>query len=155
MIFTPHTQAVLRLLKKVAPNLTEDFSGLGIVFYRSLQALPYLPLEVAGDERFALPISGLDAVGDVLARTARRSTHWHDGFHLVHIDQLRLTHLCQFISPPLPRAGESVPKASGARHMTALLASRVDGVAATGILTKERVASIYESGVLTMSGQIK
>lgn len=39
--------------------------------------------------------------------------------------------------------------------MTALLASRVDGVVATGILTKERVASIYESGVLTMSEQIK
>lgn len=152
---TPHTQAVMRLLTQVTQNLTEDFSGLGVVFYGSLQTLPFLPLEVGGDERFELPISGLDAMADVLARTARRSTHWHDGFHLVHIDQLRLTHLCQFISPPLPRAGESVPQASGARHMTALLASRVDGVVATGILTKERVASIYESGVLTMSEQIK
>lgn len=148
---TPQAQTALRLLTHITSKLTEDFSGLGIVLYDSLVALPYLPLEVGGDERFDLPVSGLDAVGDVLARTARRSTRWHDGFHLLHAHPLRLTHLCQFISPPLPKAGDLVPRASGARHMTALLASRVAGIVAVGILTQERVASIYESGVLTRS----
>jgi hypothetical protein len=117
----------------------------------SLRALPFLPLEVGGDEMFNLPVSGLDAVGEVLAHTAKRSTHWHDGFHLLQADPLRLTHLCQFISPPLPKAGDSVPRASGARHMTALLASRVAGIVAVAILTQERVASIYEAGTRTKS----
>lgn len=148
---TPQVQAATRLLSQISRKLTEDFSGLGIVFYDSLLALPFLPLEAGGDESFELPVCGLDAVGDVLARTARRSTRWHDGFHLLHTDPFRLTHLCQFISPPLPKAGELVPRASGARHMTALLASRVGGIVAVAILTQERVASIYESGVLTRS----
>jgi hypothetical protein len=148
---TPQAQVALRLLTLITRKLTDDFSGLGIVIYDSLRALPFLPLEVGGDEMFNLPVSGLDAVGEVLAHTAKRSTHWHDGFHLLQADPLRLTHLCQFISPPLPKAGDSVPRASGARHMTALLASRVAGIVAVAILTQERVASIYEAGTRTKS----
>ncbi len=148
---TPQAQAALRLLTLITRKVPEDFSGVGIVIYDSLLALPFLPLDVGEVERFNLPVSGLDAVGDVLARTARRSTHWHDGFHFLHAESLRLTHLCQFISPPLPNAGDLVPRASGARHMTGLLASRVAGIVAVAILTQERVASIYESGDLTKS----
>lgn len=151
---TPQAQAALRLLTLITHKLTEDFSGLGVVFYDSLLALPFLPLDVGGDELFDLPISGLDVVGDVLARTARRSTQWHDGFHLVLAEPLRLTHLCQFISPPLPKAGDLVPRAGGARHMTGLLTSRVAGIVAVAILTQERVASIYESGELTKCGPL-
>lgn len=148
---TSQAHAALRLLKRVAPKLADDFSGLGLVFYDSLVALPYLALEIGGNERFDLPACGLDAVSDVLARTARRSSYWHDGFHFLHADSLCLTHLCQFIVPPLPEAGDPIPRASGARHMTALLASRVSGIVAVGILTQERVASIYESAALSVS----
>lgn len=149
----PSSQALvtLQLLTLLAPKLSDDFSGLGIVFYDSLAVLPFLPLDVTGSENFDLPVSGLGAISDVLARTARRSSHWHDGFHFVQASSVCLTHLCQYIAPPLPDTGDTLPRASGARHMTALLASRVNGVVMVGLLTQERVVSIYESGALTLN----
>lgn len=131
--------------------LASDFAGLGIVFYDSLAALPYLQLEVAGNERFELPVDGLEPIAKLLAWTARRSSAWHDGFHFVHAGSGSLTHLCQFIAPPLPGVTDAVPRAGGARHMTALLASKVAGVAAIGLLTHQHAASIYEAGRLTLS----
>lgn len=147
---SPSAHTALQLLTLAAPKLSDDFSGLGIVFYDSLAELPFLPLEVTGSESFDLPISGLTSVCEVLVRTARRSSHWHDGFHFVHAGSVSLTHLCQFLAPPLPDDGDDLPRASGARHMTALLASQVRGIVMVGLLTQERVVSIYESGKLTL-----
>lgn len=143
--------SALQLLRNTAPRLASDFAGLGIVFYDSLVALPHLQLEVGGDERFDLPVFGSESISEVFARTARQSSAWHDGFHFVCAGRPTLTHLCQFIAPPLPRVTDAPPQASGARHMTALLASNVTGIAAIGLLTHERVASIYEAGRLTAS----
>lgn len=143
--------SALQLLRYAAPKLASDFAGLGIVFYDSLTALPYLQLEVSGGERFELPVAGLEPISELLARTARRSSLWHDGFHFLHEGSGSLTHLCQFIAPPLPMATDAIPRASGARHMTALLASNVAGIAAIGLLTNEGAASIYEAGRLTQS----
>ena len=148
---TPEAFSALQLLRHAAPKLPSDFVGLGIVFYDSLMSLPHLQLEVVGDERFDLPVLGLELICDVLARTARQSSPWHDGFHFVHASSGSLTHLCQFIAPPLPNAADATPRASGARHMTALLASQVVGIASIGLLTHEHAASIYEAGRLTWS----
>lgn len=141
----------LHLLRHAALELPSDFAGLGIVFYDSLKVLPHLQLEVVGNERFDLPVQGLELICDVLSRTARLSSPWHDGFHFVHAGSVLLTHLCQFIAPPLPNATDAMPRASGARHMTALLASQVDGIEAIGLLTQEHLASIYEAGRLVWS----
>lgn len=143
--------SALHLLRHVAPKLSSDFAGLGIVFYESLKTLPYLQLEVLGDERFDLPVTGSELICDVLARTARLSSPWHDGFHFVHAASTSLTHLCQFIAPPLPSVSDAAPRASGARHMTALLASQVAGIVAIGLLTREHAATLYEGGRLTWS----
>ncbi len=148
---SPQALLALQLLTLTAPKLSDDFSGLGIVFYDSLAALSFLPLEVAGTGSFDLPVSGLSAISDVLARTTRRSSRWHDGFHFVQANSVCLTHLCQFIAPPLPDTGDALPRATGARHMTALLASRVSGIVMVGLLTQERVVSIYESGALILN----
>lgn len=149
----PSLQAfrALQLLRNTAPRLASDFAGLGIVLYDSLAALPHLQLDVGGDERFDLPVLGLEQICEVFARTARQSSAWHDGFHFVCAGTTTLTHLCQFIAPPLPGEGDGAPLASGARHMTALLASKVPGIAAVGLLTHQRAASIYEAGRLTAS----
>lgn len=150
-MYSPQTFSALHLLRHAAPTLPSDFAGLGIVFYDSLKALPHLQLEVVGDERFNLPIRGAELICDVLARTARLSSPWHDGFHFVHAGSGSLTHLCQFIAPPLPNVSDATPRASGARHMTALLASQVAGITSIGLLTHEHAASIYEAGRLTLS----
>ena len=151
LLTSPQAFNAEQLVRHAAPKLAGDFAGLGVVFYDSLAELPHLQLEVVGDERFELPVLGLEAIGEVLARTARRSSPWHDGFHFVHAGSGALTHLCQFIAPPLPGAADASPRAGGARHMTALLASKVAGVVAIGLLTHERTASIYEAGRLTLS----
>lgn len=143
-----HVHAAWQLLALVAPKVSTDFSGLGIVFYDSLGALPFIPLDVGDTGRFVLPIAGLPALSDAFARTAKRSSRWHDGFHFVHSPSLTLTHLCQFIAPPLPTGGQGLPQARGARHMTALLASQVTGIVAVGLLSQEGAVSIYESGLL-------
>lgn len=148
---SPQAHAAFQLFTLAAPLLSDDFSGLGIVFYDSLAALPFLPLEVAGSERFNLPVCGINAVCDVLARATRRSSFWHDGFHFVQASSVCLTHLCQYIAPPLPNARDALPHASGARHMTALLTSQVNGIVLVGLLTQERVVSIYELGALTLN----
>jgi hypothetical protein len=151
LLTSPQAFSAEQLVRHAAPKLAEDFAGLGVVFYDSLAALPHLQLEVVGNERFDLPVVGMVAVGEVLVRTARRSSPWHDGFHFVHAASGALTHLCQFIAPPLPGAADAPPRAGGARHMTALLASKVAGVVAIGLLTHERAASIYVAGRLTLS----
>jgi hypothetical protein len=151
LLNSPQAFSAIQLLRHAAPRLASDFAGLGIVFYDSLVALPHLQLEVSSDERFSLPVKGLEPIHEVLVKTARRSSPWHDGFHFVHTSSASLTHLCQFIAPPLPDPSAVPPRASGARHMTALLASKVAGIAAIGLLTHERAASIYEAGRLTSS----
>jgi hypothetical protein len=148
---SPQAFSAIQLLRRAAPRLASDFAGLGIVFYDSLAALPHLQLEVSGNERFELPVEGIEPICDVLARTARRSSLWHDGFHFVHAGSASLTHLCQFIAPPLPDPPAGPPRASGARHMTALLSSNVAGITAIGLLTHEGAVSIYEAGRMTLS----
>lgn len=140
----------MQLLRQVAPRIGSDFAGLGIVFYDSLIALPHLPLEVGGEERFELPVTGYHAICELIVLTTRLSSQWHDGFHFIHADSGSLTHMCQFIAPPLPDTPATSVRASGARHMTALLASRVAGVAAIGLLTHERNVTIYEGGLCTV-----
>lgn len=141
-------RAALDLLKRVNCILTPDFSGLGIVIYESLAALPYLPLESGTDETLSLPVVGLDSVSVALARAASRSTRWHDGFHFLTADAQRLTHMSQFISPPLTAAARASATARGARQMTALLTSRVAGIHLTAVITQERFALLYEAGAL-------
>lgn len=86
----------------------------------------------------------------MFARTARQSSAWHDGFHFVCAGTTTLTHLCQFIAPPLPGVADATPRASGARH-DGVAGIEVAGIAASGLLTHERAASIYEAGRLTAS----
>lgn len=150
-MITHHAFSAQLLLQHAAPRLASDFAGLGVVFYETLAALPHLQLEVRGDQRFDLPVAGLEPISGLLARAARRSSPWHDGFHFVHVGSGALTHLSQFIAPPIPDPSEVRPRAGGARHMTALLASSVPGIVAIGLLTHDREASIYEAGSLTLS----
>ncbi|WP_421832453.1 hypothetical protein [Limnobacter sp.] len=148
---SPEVQLAHKLLTMTAPRLSDDFSGIGIVFYHSLASLSFLPLKVVEAQNWELPVAGLNEISDVLAKTARTSSSWHDGFHFVHANSVCLTHLCQFIAPPLPITSGTLPSASGARHMTALLASKVEGIVTVGLLTQERAVSIYRFGILTLN----
>ncbi|HZW14456.1 MAG TPA: hypothetical protein VFF81_14850 [Noviherbaspirillum sp.] len=147
---SPVQEFAITLLQRIAHQLPSDFSGLGVVFYDHLEALPFIALEVLSRDQIRLPVNGMGAIASTLASVSSSSSGWHDGFHFVDISKQQLTHLAQFLSPPLPKPNVPTPKASGARHMTAMLATRINGIAGIGILTNNNELAFFDHGMQTL-----
>lgn len=122
-----------------------DFSGLGLVLYRPGHALPHASLREAVPAELEEAI-GANRIARVLSRLASVRSPWHDGFHFVDASDVRLTHVAQYISPPIPPRIGLCSFMGGARHMSAVLASRIDGVAMVGVLTSKGEISMYVDG---------
>lgn len=139
------------LLEQIAGCRPADCCGLGVVFYHHLEALPRLGLGDQ-DHQPVLPVSGLVAIASTLASISSASSLWHDGFHLVNnLGGPELTHVSQYLSPPIAlrcAADIGCSRPTGARHMTALLVSQLEGIACVGLLTNQGEATIFERGVL-------
>lgn len=141
----------LLVLHRVSKLLTPNFSGLGVIFYRPPMILPVLSLGDFGRFPCEHPIQGVERIADILAGLADESSAFHDGFHLVDIESKRLTHVAQFVAPPLPSVGEQKRGwPLGARQMTALLSSRLNSVATVGLLS-EQEATVFANGELICS----
>jgi len=144
------------ILARVAARRPADFVGLGVVLYRQLDSIPMLPL---GDQRccdLPLPVSGAEAIATTLVNVSSASSPWHDGFHLVEVTGPALTHVSQYLAPPVGSNGTEVlgsQRPTGARHMTALLVSQLKGVACVGLLPSHAEPSVFERGVLVPSRQ--
>lgn len=146
-------ETAMSLFHSVSLMLPDDFSGTGVLFYDDLCDLPFVSLGAEHPARPRLPISGIGRIAPVLAQVSSLSSSFHDGFHFIELKHERLTHLAQFVSPPIPNLSEEPePKASGARHMTALLSSRVRGIVGVGILASAGEVYYYESGVCRTRG---
>lgn len=122
-----------------------DFSGLGIVLCRRGHALPYAALREAAPPELE-GVLGADQIATVLSALAGVCSPWHDGFHFVDVSDVRLTHVAQYISPPIPPRMGLCSFMGGARHMSAALASRIDGVVMVGVLTSKGEISMYVEG---------
>ncbi|MDO3659211.1 hypothetical protein [Acinetobacter genomosp. 15BJ] len=131
-------------LIEICQNAGNDFSGLGIIYYKDLSHLPYISLHDAN-----LPF---DLITENLSKTlltvSKYSSIYHDGFHFINIDTLHITHISQFISPPL----ESVTNISidqvipcGAREMTAFLTSNIEGVFCVGLISANKTIKIFKN----------
>ena len=104
----------------------------------------------------ALPVQGTDAIASTLANISSASSPWHDGFHLVDFTGPALTHISQYLAPPVGTRGTEVlgiQRPTGARHMTALLVSQLEGVACVGLLPRHAEPTVFERGVLVPHGQ--
>lgn len=141
------------MLKFVSAGRPPAFSGLGVVFYQSLDSLPRLSLGGSETPLPQLPISGIGKIADTLAGISDYKSPWHDGFHLVDVSSWTLTQLSQFLSPPLPDHEREigVPRPAGARHMTALLVSRIPGIVCVGLLTQAGEINLFENGIQTIN----
>jgi hypothetical protein len=136
------------LLRSIHRLACGDFTGIGLVFYRQPMRLPCRAL---GDQALfepALPVAGEERLAQVLAAISRRGSRWHDGFHLIDADSLRLTHVCQFVSPPLallpePAAGQ---EPVGARWRSAVALSQLPGVPLTALISSRGEPFIFEGG---------
>ncbi|OYU09869.1 MAG: hypothetical protein CFE38_20385 [Comamonadaceae bacterium PBBC1] len=134
-----------QVLCAVADLRSKEFAGVGVVFYECLDHLPHLQLtngSVKADPgRFAdidlaSALSSLSAIGNPM----------HDGFHFVHARSWHLTHLSQFISPPIPHNAEQQLQGAGARLMAALLASLQPGIVCVGLVSMGGEVHLFSRG---------
>jgi len=135
-------------LQELAANRPDDFVGLGVIVYLTLEGLPVAPLGAVLSTQPELPIYGEENVMKVLATLATRRSAQHDGFHLIDAERGGLTHVAQFVSPPLEAAlaNRSANWPSGARQMTALLISLMPQVVFSAIVTADGEVQLYENG---------
>lgn len=124
-----------------------SFTGVGVVFYSELRALPSAALGNSATPKPWLPVSGVDAIARTLAEVSDNASPWHDGFHMVDIQSQTLTHLSQFLAPPLNNLSH-LPKARprGARLMTALISSMIEGIDYVGVLSTSGEIIVYKNG---------
>ena len=119
-----------------------EFGGVGLLVCRDAATLPRWPL--TGAER---PLPD----GDVVAAICNSSmlSRPHDGFHILSPDWT-LTHTNQYIAPPVPPDFELVGgrPGFGARHLSALLASRLPTVICAGVLNTAKRILVFADGLL-------
>jgi hypothetical protein len=140
---------VTRLFGLLSQNLSSQFTGLGVILYRPPMVLPVTSLLPPGQE----PMSKVLDVADnakFLRTLSDSSGDLHDGFHLIDVEQLAITHVCQYVAPPIPAAmpNGALPYPVGARYMTALLASLLPSVVLSAMLNKREGAVAFVDGRL-------
>ena len=132
------------VLRAARAGAGAHFTGLGVVFYEDLIRLPHLSLEAPA--WIAVVPVGDAAVTTELSLISTVHSPWHDGFHFVRASDMRLTHVAQFVSPPLDPVGSFIPPERGARHMAAALASMVEGIVCVGVVPVNGEVAVYRSG---------
>jgi hypothetical protein len=87
---------------------------------------------------------------EFLRAIANPSGSFHDGFHLIDAERLVVTHVCQYVAPPIPAVlpGDALSYPVGARYMTARLASLLPSVVLTATLNKREGAVLFVNGQL-------
>lgn len=134
------------LLNLVANNRDSNFSGIGVVFYSSLDNLPYLQLAGDSKKRDAIMLEGRDII-IALSLASNVGSPFHDGFHFVDVNTWKITHISQYISPPILPNKILNFHGSGARVMSAYLASLIPGIACAGVVSQSGYVQLFLEGV--------
>jgi len=137
-----------RIMQLVRETKKDDFSGIGVIFYVSLDFLDLTDLGRSDVASNNLPIVGTHEIASELVRSSRMSSPWHDGFHCVNVRTKKLTHMSQFVSPPLDIAKRTSVelRPTGARQMSALLVSYLKGISGVGLLDSTNSIKFYING---------
>lgn len=140
------TNRAARLLKAIAQQRPANFSGIGVVFYQDLAQLPHLQL--TNDEQQLN--AARQTEGDLASRLAGisvMSSPLHDGFHFVDARCWQLTHIAQFISPPIPCDAGQRFQGTGARLMAAVLTSLLPGISCVGLVAHNGEVHLFKGGI--------
>jgi len=145
---------IFDLLEQVQSHASHAFSGLGLIFYSSLSDLPIVAL---GDQSLfphTLPVADRPTLASLLADISTFSSPWHDGFHLIDASSFELTHISQFLSPPVDflRESRSQGLPVGARHMAAMAGSKIASVSYTALLSNKGVPTVFQRGCSFLRG---
>jgi hypothetical protein len=128
------------LLDAVRRRAGPAFTGIGVVVASDVTSLPIAPL------RQGVPDFGDRSVVDVLASISVHDCDLHDGFHVLS-PVLRIELFSQYLAPPVrPISRTPSSTAGGARYMTALLASSLPDVVATGLATADQPPIVFLDG---------
>lgn len=131
---------LLRLIRCLDSRGIPAFSGLGLIVYETLSHLPCLPLAAAAADTQANEVVG------ALAEYSQRHSERHDGFHLLN-RHFQLTHSAHYIAPPVSKVMRWKPsRCVGARTMTALLASSVEGILLTASVSSDHSVRLFQAG---------
>lgn len=136
---------VLSLLKSISKSHDSDFSGTGLIFYSDLSELPFLQL---GNESIK-PNTAIFIDYEIDSAIRQISTPkdpLHDGFHFINIEAWKITHVSQFISPPIPHDAAQRFRGTGSRLMSAYLASLITGIKYTGIVSQTGKVYLFHAG---------
>ena len=133
-------------LTEIRCNSTAEFTGLGIVFYKSLNNLPYLTLH---EKKLSSDLCFSD-INKTLLTISEYSSPYHDGFHFIDIQAMEITHISQYISPPIELINDLnletvIP--CGAREMTAFLTSKINGILYVGLISSDKNIKIFKNGI--------
>lgn len=133
------------LFIEICSNSSTEFSGLGVIFYRSLNNLPYLTLH---ENKLSSDLCFSDLIKTLLL-ISEYSSPYHDGFHFIDIQTMEITHISQYISPSLELIHDLNLEAiipCGAREMTAFLASKINGILYVGLISSDKIIKILKHG---------
>lgn len=134
------------LLRSIADNRCSDFCGIGLVFYSDLAKLPHLQMTTEGENPNITQFSNSD-IASALTSVSTISSPFHDGFHFIDMWSWKMTHLSQFISPPIPHDAAQRFHGTGARLMSAMLASLIPGIACVGLVSQGGQVHLFCSGI--------
>lgn len=134
-----------QVLRTIAYLRDQDFSGVGLVFYERLTHLPHLQLTDSSVKADPRRFAEVD-LAIALSSISVMSSPLHDGFHFVEAHSWQLTHLSQFISPPIPSDAAQRFHGTGARLMAALLTSMLPGIVCVGLVSHEGEIHLFSHG---------
>ncbi|MBP6390550.1 MAG: diadenylate cyclase [Flavobacteriales bacterium] len=130
-------------------NPPVDFAGMGLIVCKPGLPLPLTSL-VPRNALPVLPNSGLEETVEFLRRVTSKRSPYHDGFHLIDGQEARVVGVSYFMAPPLPEATgiDQFERPIGARHMAALLGSRIEGVTLVLTMDPSMTVSVFIQGAL-------
>jgi hypothetical protein len=143
----------LQILTKVWQTRPVAFTGLGLVFYLPPANLPSMPLLGDVSAPDVTPVRGLENIASCLASISDYRSPWHDGFHFIDAVEISLTHLAQYLAPPLSALPSDIDRPSGARHMTALMTSFLISVKSVSVMSTTGEICLYAGGQLSSKFQ--
>lgn len=130
------------LLLQIASHVDADFSGLGIIVWDGVAAMPIHPM------RDGLPDSMRhSSTLEVLTAISRESSDFHDGFHVLN-QSLQLTQASVYFSPAIvpDLVVPAHARTFGGRYLAAVFGSCLQGVLCTGVLSRSYGPYVFRHG---------
>lgn len=140
----------INTLVALAEMSTADFSGAGFILYNDITQLSKYHCNLVNDGKNIQSLKiGTKAILDYLSIISKYQHPYHDGFHFIN-GEGELTHVAQFIAPPINRNLPNTP-GHGARTFCSLSASCIPGVQMIGSISSNQSIYLFEKGQLVNS----